>query len=515
MSTNYYAVLGVSKTSTEKEIQKAYHELAKKYHPDANPDNENAEEKFKEISAAYDVLRDPAKRKKYDSLNEPKVDKAPFNEKDDSFEFSWNQKAYTNFENSKNQAERESYIKFLDEMELKLNKYGYTLEYERNHAFQNDLFYLLFGYDRNQFKKELKEFIKFLDEMEFKINKYGFSLKKAKHDINIFGMDILGNNFAEMKKSVNDEFVALKNNVEAFDQFVEFFQKTEPKFLEYGFDLDNVKNFLDVSLRGKKNARFYLDLTIKIENKLRDLPLISCEYNKYLNTLDELAPEFDKYDKKIVQEKKKDLASLKKLDSLDLSKKVLGLHQLLRTLRRKAQAFDEFSLYFTKVRQEMYSLHNKKINMSLFEPYLDSKNRVLFAPEIFEEKKKIIEKHLFKLREKRYELLIQVRVDVEIHGFDFDKFLEVRALNEAELTMIQLNTISESMKLIDLIKYYLNILGINFEYFMSLKKKDLLELKHNELLKMSHILEEKVNKMQSKTPEMDESVFEKENGRKK
>ncbi|MFM8903180.1 MAG: DnaJ C-terminal domain-containing protein [Actinomycetota bacterium] len=65
---DYYAVLGVSKTATDKEITKTYRKLARKYHPDANPNNAAAEEKFKEISSAYDVLGDEKRRKEYDEV---------------------------------------------------------------------------------------------------------------------------------------------------------------------------------------------------------------------------------------------------------------------------------------------------------------------------------------------------------------------------------------------------------------------------------------------------------------
>jgi molecular chaperone DnaJ len=62
-----YKALGVSKKASDEEIKKAYRKLARKYHPDRNPDDPKAEEKFKEISAAYDVLSDPEKRKEYDA----------------------------------------------------------------------------------------------------------------------------------------------------------------------------------------------------------------------------------------------------------------------------------------------------------------------------------------------------------------------------------------------------------------------------------------------------------------
>ena len=65
---DYYSVLGVPQGATEKEITRAYRKLAKEYHPDANPGNKEAEEKFKEVSAANDVLGDAAKRKEYDEV---------------------------------------------------------------------------------------------------------------------------------------------------------------------------------------------------------------------------------------------------------------------------------------------------------------------------------------------------------------------------------------------------------------------------------------------------------------
>ncbi len=71
---DYYEVMGISKGASDDEIKKAYRQLAKKYHPDLNPDNKEAEAKFKEVNEAYEVLSDKDKRARYDQFGHAGVD---------------------------------------------------------------------------------------------------------------------------------------------------------------------------------------------------------------------------------------------------------------------------------------------------------------------------------------------------------------------------------------------------------------------------------------------------------
>src|SRR6187402_3131709 len=65
---DYYAVLGVPRTASDEDLKKAFRKLARQYHPDVAKDKKQAEEKFKEINEAYEVLGNPENRKKYDRL---------------------------------------------------------------------------------------------------------------------------------------------------------------------------------------------------------------------------------------------------------------------------------------------------------------------------------------------------------------------------------------------------------------------------------------------------------------
>ncbi len=65
---DYYRILGIDRDASEKDVKRAYRKLARRFHPDVNPNDESAEERFKEINEAHEVLGDPGKRSKYDQL---------------------------------------------------------------------------------------------------------------------------------------------------------------------------------------------------------------------------------------------------------------------------------------------------------------------------------------------------------------------------------------------------------------------------------------------------------------
>ena len=88
IDTTYYDLLNVSSTATPDEIKKAYRKLAMKYHPDKNPGDKNAENKFKEISEAYAVLSDPDKRRKYDQYGKDGIDAPDLSNFFNNFDFS-------------------------------------------------------------------------------------------------------------------------------------------------------------------------------------------------------------------------------------------------------------------------------------------------------------------------------------------------------------------------------------------------------------------------------------------
>ena len=72
MSKDLYGLLGLPRAASQEDIRRAHRRLVREYHPDANPGDDSAEERFKEIQHAYEVLSDPRKRREYDALSDPR-----------------------------------------------------------------------------------------------------------------------------------------------------------------------------------------------------------------------------------------------------------------------------------------------------------------------------------------------------------------------------------------------------------------------------------------------------------
>src|SRR3954471_24476377 len=94
--TDPYSVLGVPKTASAEEIKKAYRKLAKKLHPDMNPGDKKSEERFKEVSSAFEVIGDPKKRALYDEFGEVAT-RAGFDEEKARQARAWQERAGTGF----------------------------------------------------------------------------------------------------------------------------------------------------------------------------------------------------------------------------------------------------------------------------------------------------------------------------------------------------------------------------------------------------------------------------------
>ena len=88
MSKDYYSILGVNKDSTEDDIKKAYRKLAMKYHPDKHKGDKDAENKFKEINEAYEILKDPQKKAAYDRFGNSAFENGGFQNQNSGFDFN-------------------------------------------------------------------------------------------------------------------------------------------------------------------------------------------------------------------------------------------------------------------------------------------------------------------------------------------------------------------------------------------------------------------------------------------
>ncbi len=564
---NYYKVLGVPENASADEIKKAYRQLAKKWHPDANPNNEEAKVKFQEINEAYEALSNPSKIKS---------DASPYSENETRYE---NTESSFNIFNSIFESEIEAfkeglkdYINFLDEMEPKFNEYHFSLRNEKERARHFTFFnFLIDGFSEkktkiseefanlkknaeafDQFSKLFKEtepefvkygidigeyksyinaslrgekdsyfyndlifkikskleklqrdikayddFMAFLEEIEPKCNQYGRSFKKAMKNLKNKKGTISKETFDQNTKRIKDDLAKLEKNAQAFDQFLEYLNRIEPEFIKHGFDLEEYKPYINVSLRGEKEPKFYSDLKFKIKKELDHLTYNlkfsnRSEFKEYLKFLNDIEPEFSQYDNNYISEKKVQFMKGKTMSYFDILQEKRLIQKQLENIKRRAKAYDAFLSFYQKANSKMKALINENISATLVGDCLEEKNRLILEPEIYEKTKKSIEKRLFELENQRDEMLIKAKVGFDEHQLDFDQFLNIQKISEQSLSLNDLNKIFEFMNLIDQMKSYLGILKIDFEYFISLKRKPLLEFTLNELMCINHVLEQKV-----------------------
>lgn len=224
MSNNFYEILGVTTQANSDEIRKKFRELSKKYHPDNNPNNPDAERIYKEMGEAYETLSNPEKKKKYDQTignqkEEGQDDKniwKDFNEA--TAEAKKKEKSFSSFEEDFFKRDRIEYIKFLEENEVRANKCGRTLELLKQEAYTIPSFLI---YEKKvQIRNELKQleekclafdrFMEFLSENEKRANLCSKSLNKIKKENENKRGDLSKEDIRKLERNINDTLYRLE-----------------------------------------------------------------------------------------------------------------------------------------------------------------------------------------------------------------------------------------------------------------------------------------------------------------
>lgn len=439
---NPYIVLQVSETASDDELKKSYRRLSRMYHPDLNPNNKEAEEKFKELGEAYEILSDSQKRKQYDM--------GTYNPTDQTVNTTTNSNAYDIF----------------------------------NEVFQDNI---------KNYNKEREDYVKFLDKMEPEFNKYGKTLKSEKENVlkSVWSVFILLDSFSNKKARIKKELKDLERNAKGFDDFLIFFEGIQKEIKQYGFQFNNVEQYIEPSQKGIISADFYSNLKSQIRNQLNTLSRNIKAFDEHMQFLDEMEKNFNQYNKTIKKMKEDAKGKRGKFSIDQICIEQQKIREELSKLQKKARAFDDFSEYYLKASQEIQNLYSRKLIN--FDEYLNPKNRVLFEPEVFIEKKCEISNIISKLSVERIEKVKQLREELEKRNLNFGAYLSTRNTDEFTISISRIETILKSIDLIDKINATLVPFGITIEDFLKSRGRLLIDMKYEQLSGINDAINNYIN----------------------
>lgn len=385
LKKDYYKVLGVARDAKEKEIKDAYRNLAKKYHPDLNPDDPNAKERFQELGEAYDVVGNERKRKQYDSGN---------------------------YENDSTSVKPSTYYQ--------------------------DLYSSIFG-------------------------------------------DIIS------QLSSPSEYI-VKQNERAFDDYVRLYERIEKEAAKLGFSFEEAKKYTDISNRGKISSYEYYSLSNSLRDGLSLLHRKVNAYDEYIKFLDSMEEKFRKYHRtlKTYKDSIKNKRGILTVDEINDSRKSINTE--LYTLESNARAFDEFQEFYQKVSKELKELYGTVLKN--VDEYLDPKNKLKFSREKFWDMERKINSIKLDLEIKRDAALRQLTSELYKKGIDIHNYLSVRNLNKTSVSLGNINTMINSMNLIDQINGDITKYGISIEELLKLRGKSIIDARNRELVAISKAIED-------------------------
>lgn len=300
MPDKYYKTLGVSKDATDIEIKTAYRQLAKKYHPDSNLDNKEAEEIFKELNEAYDVLSNSQKRQQYDEKTNNSTKQKTYNNKSNDDIFNNNRKEYNPVSDEdilQYNLEREKYINFLNDIEPRFNEYNKSLKKEKENILNSKNYPINtfnFFIDKrrevegwlNDLERNVKAFeyhLQLLDEMEPKFNEYNKTIVNFKERMKGKKGDIFANKIYAEQADLKNALFKLERNSKAFDSFSKYYNSRNQEVKDlYSGTLTNFDKYLNPKNRCSFEPNIFENLEIKIRNIVYDL---SSKREKKLNQL--------------------------------------------------------------------------------------------------------------------------------------------------------------------------------------------------------------------------------------